>query len=147
MAAVAVSVDSRDCKTPGCAGESMHARGPYAGLCLACTATQRKRLAAMQREIKAARTPERVAAERAAISAGVRASAAARTASGSPLRDATRRLEQAAAQLERARRAEAQAMDAARKARAVRVAAEERIAELRRDLDAALGIVQGAPSS
>lgn len=33
-----VSVDSQDCATPGCADESMHASGPYKGLCITCAA-------------------------------------------------------------------------------------------------------------
>ena len=129
MTAVAVSVDSRDCKTPGCAGESMHARGPYAGLCLACTAVQRKRLSAIQRE-SSAQVPPETRRENARV--GGLASAAVRTPP-TRLRGVTKQLEQAAVALE--------------KARAARVGAEERIAELRRDLDVVLGLVQGAPPS
>ena len=141
MAAVAVSVDSRDCKTAGCGGEAAHARGPYAGLCLACTATQRRRLSAIQRAGAAKLTPEQ-RSERAR--AGGMTKAAGPAAGG--LRTVTKQLEQAAVALDRARAAEAKAMQAARDARAARVAAEERIAELRRDLDVVLGLAQAAAS-
>lgn len=142
MAAVAVSVDSRDCKTAGCGGEAMHARGPYAGLCLACTATQRRRLSLIQREAASKMTPEQRSA-RASAGGAVKVAGTGKTTT---LRDVTRRLEQAAAHLEKARVAEQGAMAAARKARDARVAAEALILELRRELDVALGVAAGAPT-
>lgn len=136
MTAVAVSVASRDCKTPGCAGESMHARGPYAGLCLACTAVQRKRISQINRESAKGIAPE-VKAARSALAGRARPAASGATGG---VRDVTRRLEVAAAHLEKARQAEAKAMRAARAARDARLAAEQRIGELRAELDVALGL-------
>lgn len=122
MTAVAVSVASRDCKSPGCAGEAMHARGPYAGLCLACTAIQRRRLSVANRAAAAKMTPEQRSARAIALVV---------------LAVVTN------AQLEKAIAAEEKAVQAARAARAARAAALGRVVELRRELDGALGIVSG----
>lgn len=42
MTAVAVNVDSRDCRSPGCPREAHYAKGPMAGYCTACWSTIRR---------------------------------------------------------------------------------------------------------
>lgn len=63
MTAVAVSVDSRDCTTPGCAGEAAWASGPDLGLCCTCaSAARRARRGAANPTARRARYLERVRA-------------------------------------------------------------------------------------
>lgn len=76
MTAVAVSVDSRDCTTPGCVGESAWAKGPQVGLCVICAADDRRRrlleTPADRRRARAiARRNERIAAATLAAAAAI----------------------------------------------------------------------------
>ena len=134
MSAVAVSIDSRDCKTPGCAGEAAWARGPYAGLCTACTATQKRRLSAIQRENAARTTPE----ERSARAHRGHETRRSDHPSAPRVRNVLRDVEKAVTALDRARAAELKAADAYRAARRAVADAEQKVAAVRAVLDQAI---------
>ena len=130
--ATVVKIETRDCKTPGCAGEADARMGPYAGLCTSCTSIARKRLAAIQREASAKMTPEQ-RSERARAANQARHAPAA-----SGVRDAMRTLERAIAERDKVRAVELKAADTYRDARKRAAAAEQKVTEARAALDRAI---------
>ena len=130
--ATVVKIETRDCKTPGCAGEADARMGPYAGLCTSCVAIQKRRLSAVHTEAAKSITPER-RAERARAGAVARHAPAAGT-----VRDAMRTLERAIAERDKVRAVELKAADTYRDARKRAAAAEQKVTEARAALDRAI---------
>jgi len=145
MSAVAVSIDSRDCKTPGCAGEAAWARGPYAHLCTACAATARRRISETSRASAARLTPEQ-RSERARIVVAAAAAKRSSTPSAPRVRNVLRDVEKAVTALDRARADELKAADAYRAARKRVTEAETKVAQVRAVLDQAIDGTAGDES-
>lgn len=136
MSAVAVKIESRDCKTAGCGGEAAWSRGPFAYLCTSCAAIQRKRLSQVSRDAQARLTPEQRSANSAA---GHAAGHAARYSGSAPkVRSVLKDVEQAVVALDKARRDELKAAEAYRAARKAVAAAEQKVNAVRAVLDQAI---------
>lgn len=135
MSAVAVNVNSADCKTAGCAGEAAWARGPYAGLCTSCAAVAKRRLSASVADAAAKMTPEQRSWRSAKGNQGRRK---AESPAASRVRSVLRDVEAAVVELDKARAAELAAAETYRDARQRRTVAEEKVAAVRAALDAAI---------
>lgn len=133
MSAVAVNVNSADCKTNGCGGEAAWSKGPYAGLCTACGAIAKTRFRQSVRAAAERMTPEeRSARTRKGNEAKAKGPAATR------VRGVLKDVEHAVAELDRARAAELKAADTYRDARKRVAAAEAKVNAVRAILDRAI---------